>query len=355
VTVETLTRENAFSRAAASLGVRAPASSVRTVMAQALRRASYVLAPTPRHDLEFGVAASFAGMLADNDVVDLVSGVLDSLLVYGDILEMRPAAGDQWDRSPLVLRPAPPSFVTRSDGSAIILGVAGEDLLGFAGDVADRLRFQDVLRVLPRQADVDLAGYLKENGLIELSEKAWLRIPQEEQARSYMAKWTEAVRAQADGSPSEILILDGKRSASFYKGRWARPDVQSGIYVGRRPQRYGSDIWCLCEIDRGQAIKFLDIFSVGDRLRPCDIAWRIQMAMDAAGGYAQKFRSHLTEDGYCLEFFSPLPSWAERRLCVAGNAAKRAGALLSYLIPKEAFEIETAFLSKLLWLQHEAR
>jgi hypothetical protein len=355
VTAETLSRENAFLRSAASLGVRVPSPAVRTVVAQALRRASYVLAPTPRHELESGVASSFAGMLADGELPDLVSDVLDALLVYGDILEMRRAVEDQWDRSRLVLRPAPPAFVKRTDGSTIILGVAGDDLLGFAGDITDRLRFQDVLRILPHQVDVDLAGYLKENGLIELSEKAWLRIPQEEEPGSYLTKWTEAVRSQANGNPTAVIILDGKRPASFYKGRWTSPNTQSGIYVGRRSQRYGSDIWCLCEIDRGQTTKFLDLFSVGDRLRPCDIAWRIQMAMDAVEGCPQKFRSHLTEEGYCLEFFSPLPSWAERRLCVAGNAVKRAGALLSYLIPKEAFRIETAFLSKLLWLQHDAR
>lgn len=355
MTVAILTEGQAISRIAMSLQMRGTSPSIRSTVAQALRRASYVLAPCPRHDLESGVASSFVGLGGGEKIDELVESTLDSLLVYGDILEMRPKPGDEWEQSPLVLRPAPPSFVIRGDGSAVILGVAGDDLLGFTGEMAEKVSFDTVLRLLPRQHDIELREYLKENGLVELSEKAWLRTPSEEQARSYVAMWTERLRAQRLGNSDNALILEGRRSPAFYKGRWAAPTNQSGMYVGRRPQRFGADLWCLYEIERGEVIRFLDLFSIGDRLRPCDIAWRVQMAIDSLAENPQKIRSERSGPHVFLDFFSPLPSWAERHLCVDGEETRRAGALITYVIPASRFELEVDFLKRFLWLEHEAR
>lgn len=355
MTIAILTEDQALSHVGLSLLAKTSSTSLRGIIAQALRRASYILAPCPRHDLEFGVATTFGGLGEGEQIDELVEGTLNSLLVYGDILEMRPKPGDQWEQSLLVLRPAPPSFVIRSDGSAVILGVAGDDLLGFTGEMAEKVTFSDVLRLLPPQHDVDLREYLKESALIELSEKAWLRTPPEEQAQSYVSTWTQRLRAQSLGTSDDALILDGSRSSTYYKGRWTAPTNQSGLYVGRRPQKYGADLWCLYDLDRGEIVRFLDLFSVGDRLRPCDIAWRVQMAINSLAGNPQKVRSERSAEEVFLDFFSPLPSWTERHLCVAGKASRRAGALITYVIPESRFDLEIGFLKRFLWLEHDAR
>jgi hypothetical protein len=66
--------------------------------------------------------------LGDDDLRIRTEETLETLLVYGEILEMRTAVDDPWQASPFVLRPAPPSFVIRQDDAVVILGVAGDEI-----------------------------------------------------------------------------------------------------------------------------------------------------------------------------------------------------------------------------------
>jgi hypothetical protein len=281
---------------------------------------------------------------------------LETLLVYGEVLEMRAAADDPWGTSPLVLRPAPPSFVVRKDGTAVVLGVAGDDLTPFPPDLNASMASEGVLRILPSNTRPDLRSLLQELGLIELNEQTWLRLPAIELVEAYLAFWRQQLGAASASAAIEgIRILDTKRPTSFYPDRWVDPaTMHSGMYIARRPQRYGAGLWCLVDLERGVPRRFIDLVSKGDRVRPCDIAWRIQMAIDAQAGSPQRFRIRTSEAISILDFLSPIPSWAERKLAVGGRRTAPHKSLLSYSLPTSDLEPEARFLQERLWLQPEA-
>jgi hypothetical protein len=74
------------------------------------------------------------------------------------------------------------------------------------------------------------------------------------------------------------------------------------------------------------------------------------MAIDACRGSPQKYRRRPTPDGTLLDFFSPLPLWAERRLAIIGSPAERAHCLFTYHISERELAAEEEFLQKRLWL-----
>jgi hypothetical protein len=153
-----------------------------------------------------------------------------------------------------------------------------------------------------------------------------------------------------------VRILDGLRPVDYYAGRWSEAAGRTGVFIGRRGQRYGSDLWCLVELAGGCVRRFLDFVSVGDRVRPCDVAWRVQMAFDAAAGRPQRMAVRSgSDDRAILDFFSPLPSWAERRLTVSGTKVDRERCLLSYSLPSARLVSELEFLKNCLWLEQTAR
>jgi hypothetical protein len=327
------------------------------LIGQALRRAAHILAPCPRHELERAVRQSFKGFALDaEELTNRTADALEALLAYGDILEMQPPADDPWTISPLIVRPAPPAFVQRKAGSMIILGVAGEEITPLSSEVNKRLAWHGVLRILAPEGAENLRPFLAELGLIELSERTWLRLPPIESAPHHRAAWT---RRLADTAPISVIegleVLDIRKSPTFYSGRWVEPhSTLNGVHIGRRAQRYGASLWCLVDLAAGVPHRFLDLALRRERERPCDLAWRIQMAMDADAGAPQRVRLRQTDGQVVLDFFSPLPSWAERKLAVVGERTARHRSLLSYLLPQHEVDETIKFMNDYLWITLEA-
>jgi hypothetical protein len=194
---------------------------------------------------------------------------------------------------------------------------------------------------------------LKVLGLIELAEPAWLRTPVTVSAKSYSDQIrSEFLRAEVATAPLEGLnVLDPAAPVKFYSGRWRPPSASdSGVYVARRMQLFGLRPWCLVELDKGEPRRLQDLVATDDRERPCDLAWRIQAAFDAAAGHPQLVRRVRTEGAVALEFFSPLPAFAERRLAVKGEKSVRCGCLFAYSLPPTTVSEELNALSEKLWL-----
>ena len=182
MTISVITSKDAIHRVARSLGFRGPApvkDLKPEVIAQALRRAAHILAPCGKHELENAMLESFAGLgHAREELAPVVEHTLEELIVYGDILEMHDADDDHWSRSALVLRPAPPSFIERKNGSIVVVGVAGDEITPFTPELASRIRHNSGLRTIYPDDGEDLKSLLHEIGLLELPERRVAKDPQ---------------------------------------------------------------------------------------------------------------------------------------------------------------------------------
>ncbi len=345
--MQTLSAPELLLRVGESLGV--PGAVVTDqLLKPALRRAAHILAPTARGDLVRFVAAPLAPF---GDQREAVEAALDELIVYGDILAMRRQPLDKWDVPTEALRPAPPTFVRRSTGEFIILGVAGDHPTALSQELEALVVDDGLVRRLPPQAE-DLSAHLRLLGFAQLTEQAWLRTPQVESAAAHIAYW----RAKLDAAPrldhavDGIEILDGARDPHYYRGRWTALGLQSGVFVARRPQLYGAPLWSLALVERGQVRRLIDLFTDDDRQRPCDLAWRIQAAMDAERGTPQRIRIRRTAPTVSLDLFSPLPAFAERRLALVASKTAGAQCLYSFTIPAARLADEIGALRSLLWM-----
>lgn len=317
----------------------------------ALRRALFALAPASRADIVRYVAEPLSPFGIDRATVE---SALDELVVYGDALEMRKGPDDPWDAPTAVLRPAPPSFVEREDGTLIILGVAGDQPTALPPDLDQRVTTHGPARILHTRKPEHLTDHLHALGFAQLSEQAWLRLPAIETASAHRSHWSEMLAkvAASQGAVDDLEILDWGTPVRYYRGRWRTPAAStSGMFVARRPQFYGARLWSFAAIEKGVCCQILDFYEDQDRQRPCDIAWRLQAALDADLGHPQPVRVRHADGTCLLDFFGPLPAFAERRLLLAGTKQAGAGCLFSFAIAPSQAAAEVAALQRYLWMR----
>lgn len=349
--IQLLTPAGVLTRTARALALNRPDVSSEAVAAQALRRAVSALAPCSRADALSFAREPLVGVIGEDG--EWYESILDALIAYGDVLEVSPQDDDAWRTGRLVLRPAPPSFVRRSNGDLIILGVAGDQPTALLGDLAAQLQHQGPLRSLRQPMAAGVIDHLKALGLVELPETAWLRAPVSTSAESYSAfSRGELSKTPLATAPVEgLTLIDPESPVTFYTGRWRPPATNdTGVFVARRQQLFGLRPWCLVELEHGEPRRLLDLLPTDIRERPCDLAWRIQAAFDASANSPQQVRPSTSGDLVELAFFSPLPAFAERRLAVKGDKASSAGCLFAYTVPEAEAAGELAALSEKLWL-----
>lgn len=317
----------------------------------ALRRALLLLAPASHADVIRFVADPLAPLGVVREVVE---AALEELIVYGDALEMRKLRSDPWDAPPLVLRPAPPSFVTRDDHKVVIIGVAGDQPSALSPELEAQVAEAGPVRILHDPGNDALSAHLLLLGFAALSEQAWLRTPKAVQAAAHVQSSIEPLShvAETPGGIDDLEILDPDRSVRYYTGRWRAPDPRTtGTFLARRPQLYGARLWSIAAFDQGVCGRLLDLYEDEERHRPCDIAWRFQAAVDAAAGHAQEVRVRKVGKARLLDFFSPLPAFAERRLALAGMKRPSDGCLFSFEMDETHVEAELAALQTNLWMR----
>jgi hypothetical protein len=353
--VTVVSRTDALNKLAQSLGLSLEDShlneSSNTLIAQLIRRAVFIGAPCSIRTVRNAITTALGPLAIDGqEFEDRVAAVFEDLLAIGDILEMR---REGQDSEGVILRPAPPAFVKRKDQTFILLGVAGDEITPVY-DQPITYRASG-LRMLASNDPIACQKGLLELGLIELPLATWLHAPAIIEAESYASAWRAKLSVmQSPQKIEELEILDMKKPAHFYKGRWrALTDADAGAYLARRPQRYGANLWCLVDVLHGLVQRLVDVHSKDARIRDCDEAWRIQAAFDAIASVPQTVNVSLNSNKSILTFRSPLPAWAIRRLSLIGERVSPQRALLSFELPLLNTEEEIRWLESMLWLARD--
>lgn len=355
--IEIVTADLVKGAARAALGLSSsPVLLDEAYLALALRRLAGFLCPGSPRTLVKAMVNSHRGLVEDIDrFTEHVEEVIDTLVAIGDLLEVRDVALEDDEVKGTWLVAAPPAFVARESGIAFILGISADEQTPLPDEMRARVVADRTLRAIERQGDEDLAAVLRELGLRELSAEGWLRTPRTSDAVTLLAGFDSRLAASArSGEVPDLQVLDGSRNTRSYRRRWTGPAKLSGSFVVRRPQTYGADLWGYAELREGFVQKLLDLPLAGDRWRGCDAAWRIQMAIDALAGRPQEFRVTDTEAGSRLDLFSPIPSWARRRLAVIGREVEPENCLMSFLVAAAEVEAEELFLKNQLYLSRTA-
>lgn len=322
-------------------------------LAASLRRAASFLCPaTPRQLVDAVLDAvrplrPFAPP-SRQDAQDM----LELLVSAGDLIEMSPTL----DGSTRLLFLGPPSYVEKHSGRYLVMGIRpyGEPLVGpGTPSSVDYDRQTRSIQIDPSEG----AKVLQVLGLQRISRERWAAEPERLAASELVAHTRSRLDvARAAGNVPELNLLDPAAKVTYYSGRWREVRPQdSGDFVARRPQEYGSPLWCAVRIEDGKPVRLID-FPLDDITVPGrDEAWRLQAAIDASRATPQIFRvstapsDDVTETK--VDFNGPVPSWAQRYLDLVGAATDKApGSLFSYTVPRGALADLTSFLGRTLWM-----
>jgi hypothetical protein len=354
VGIARVTADDVTACSVSALGFDPSATDLTTpeVLASAIRRAASFSCPISPRALREMVVESLQELTDSDDVTNDVEEMVTKLVAHGDLVEA-PIEDPVSGRATRTLFLAAPAFVRISSSDVLLLGIRASGI-GLLDD--EHLReVQHAGHVRRLRAAENVGPALVEAGLEELPEVHWLRRPPTSTAAELASDYLVRLRAAPPaGTIDGVRVLDPSRSPSYYRGRWRPPSAKdSGRFVIRREVEFGADAWCFADIKDGFVERLIDL-PVHDRLaRACDEAWRLQAAIDELGGQGQRVRvsTGTSTDLVVLDFFSPLPSWTQRRLDVVGRALpKRRGSLLSYELRRETLSDELLVLRETMWI-----
>ena len=341
-----LTAPEVHTNKVAELGLDQTALDLTSVeaIAAALRRAASFLCPCAATTLVRAATEPLRGLVEEmEDARRIVRETLEAMIAHGDFFEHRDIEEDAIADAAVLLYAAPPSFVSRESGTAILLGVSTPAL----DSLADRIEYVNHLRCLSPSLGQDLGVELEQLGFSEVPSGQWLQVPRRETPTQHLAHFDRLLDAsQPSGDVAGLSILDWDRPVRYYRGRWTSTGSQSGRFVARRSQAYGGDLWCYVAMSDGRPERLVDLPLTDSRWRGCDEAWRLQMAIDADRGSAQLFRIHPGPgNSYVMQFFSPLPMWARRRLDSVGHLVSSPGCLFAYRLAEAELPKKCASLT----------
>lgn len=324
-------------------------------IAASLRRAASFMCPTSPRRVVDAVLEAIKPIRQSGLTREAISDVLDQLVASGDLLELRQESG----RSTRLLYLAPPSYIERVPGTYLLMGVRpfGVPLIG--DELAEAIEYEGHTRTLT----LDPCGAedeLRSRGLHRVRKDCWVSSPRAEKPAELIKRHRALLDVAAEaGQLDNLELLDPASEVRFYRGRWRSPyKNDTGDFVARKPQEYGAHLWCLVRFQSGEPQRLLE-FPVSDPVVPGrDEAWRYQAAVDALNRTAQQFRLrrgiNLPTADMTIDFFSPLPGFAERYVQFTGLALdKNPGALYSFRLPTEAVHDVKNFLNKMLWMINE--
>jgi hypothetical protein len=325
-------------------------------MAASLRRAASFICPTTRGRLIRSVTEVLAGLPGyDEETQRQFETLLDALIGYGDLLEL---LTDTEESQGLHLFLGAPAFVRRNSGACLLVGVRPDGAQLVGDDLATIIEYEQYARIVPRTENLD--ELVASSGLVELKAEQWCHQPRKVTAGALLHEYEARLRtAGPSGDIEGARIVDPSAAITYYRGRWRSPrPADTGTFVARRPQAYGADLWCFAYIIDGNITQLVDLPVYGSLLPGSDEAWRLQAAIDFENGRPQQVRVRRPAGGdtTLLDFFSPLPSWAQRRLDIVGTPREHGrGALFSHGIQSSEAPEELQFLADMLWITNDEK
>lgn len=323
-------------------------------LASIIRYCAGFLCPCSAVTIRKAVLDCLQYLCDDQKLPERIDETIECLIVGGDLLNLHqknPSDGEL-DLPGNWLYSAPPGFVVRKGGSFFITGVVPDYETLLPSHLAERIQYEGYSRVIQPLPNESLEDDLNELGFHRNNTSTWLNSPIRETSKDLISEYEEILKSQGpSGFIQDLQIIEPEKTVRYYPKRWKNPEKENGVYIGRRPQEYGSPIWCIVFLDAGEAKQLLDLPLPKERWRGCDIAWLLQMAIDCNRGEPQLYRVRVSNDMYYLDFFSPIPLWAERRLMFIGQRVEPEKCLLSYLIPESELKEEELFLQENLWLK----
>ena len=336
------------------LGVQDAGHGINDVfLTSMLRRTAGIVCPCSRSVLRYELVESLSHLGEDQESLsERIAVLIDDLIVAGDLLELSDVAyGDTENKGTWVFA-APPAFVERKSGSIFLTGIVPDQDSFLPDELVTRIEFANSTRTIRPRDGEDLAEKLAGEGLMRLSESNWLKAPRKQKAREVLRQAVQRLSSETECAPFQGLeIINPDTKAIYYRGRWSLPQSHSGMFVARRPQEFGASLWCFVELRAGNLVRAIDLPFSAYRWRGCDAAWHLQMAIDGELDNAQRYL--VSDKGYdtCrIDFFSPIPLWAERRLMVLGKKCPGENSLFAYEIPVAEATQEEEFLQENLWL-----
>jgi hypothetical protein len=292
--------------------------------------------------------------LADNhpQFIETVESTLEAIIAYGDLLEEFEVSVVERPDKRALLYTSPPSFVWRESGSVLLLGIVPDHRSPLPSELEQRIQYISHTRRLVPEPDENLRTDLKQLGLVELSMDNWnKKAPPRESFAAHIQRFESRLKSNP-GTLADLEILNPAKPVTYYRGRWETLNNQTGVFVARRPQAYGNNLWCYVELKNGRAVRLADMPALSSHLRGCDEAWRLQAAIDAARGQPQRYRVRHGADhnSRIVDFFSPVPSWAQRRWDAVGEPVPSSSCLFSYKFPANELQQELDFIQEQLWL-----
>ena len=351
-----LSSSDVHSRGVTQLGLDPNTLDLTSVeaIAAALRRAAQIFCPCASATLVRVIVEPMKQLVEDIDTFrDSVWDTLEAMTAHGDLFEHRDIEELSTPSTTTLVYGAPVGFVARDSGSVILQGIALNQPSTFPDDLAARIEYVKHLRRLRPTPNEDLRAVLAQAGLGVVSYNRWLQSPGDETATQHVSRLDQLLdAAPPSGDVPGLSILDPEQPVGYYRGRWREVRSDSGRFVARRSQAYGANIWCYIELRGGDPERLLDFPLASNQWRGCDEAWRLQMGIDAQRGNPQRFRLLSgTGSDRVVQFFSPVPSWAQRRWDAVGEPVQSRGCLFAYRLADSELVEEMHYARDGLWLE----
>ncbi|MCA1623792.1 MAG: hypothetical protein LC778_08305 [Acidobacteria bacterium] len=349
-----LTPEELHACGVRTLGLDPEACDLLSIeaIAAALRRAAGFLCPCPQRTLVQAIVEPLEKVVGDKEqFCEAVENTLEAMITYGDLLEESEVTAAEHSRPSALLYAAPPSFIWRDSGAVFLIGITPDHASALPERLTARIDYGNHVRRLFPESSENLRADLNQFGLTELSMDAWHKeTPPHESSSEHLQRLNSKLNPSR-GSIDGLKILNPAKPVTYYRGRWEEAKVQTGRFMARRPQAYGNDVWCYVELVQGKAVRLIDFPTTNSRLRGCDEAWRLQLAIDAERGESQRFRVRHETHSSVVEFYSPLPMWATRRWDDMGEPITTTRGLFAYKFSADEISEEIKFMQQELWIE----